>query len=98
MSTKTFTLGQTVKWRSSAGGTWKEKQGEVVHVVKGKSHCPDKKWMESRYKASASPIDGGYRRDHESYIIKVPGTSEKARPRLYWPRVSALELVEEEKE
>lgn len=93
MSSKTFCIGQTVKWRSQAGGTWKDKQGEVVHVVKIGAACPSPKWLANRYSASAAPINAGWPRDHESYIVKVPGKTSTSKPLLYWPRVSALELV-----
>lgn len=30
------------------------------------------------------------RRNHESYLVAVPGTSERAKPRLRWPMVKSL--------
>lgn len=91
-----FKVGQTVKWSSSAGGSTKEKQGKVVVIV-----CPGKYPTAHRLECDfpdcsvGSTLGGGYGRDHESYLVKVPGPTPKAKPRLYWPRVSALELVAE---
>lgn len=33
---------------------------------------------------------GGRNREHESYLVEVARDSPRAKPRLYWPRVSAL--------
>ncbi|MFF3704728.1 MULTISPECIES: hypothetical protein [Pseudomonas] len=72
-----FKKGDRVTWLSSAGGSWKEKTGIVVKVVK----------------AGESPkvAGSGWPRDHESYVVEVPqGTTGKAKPRLYWPRATQL--------
>lgn len=93
---KVFKLGQTVKWSSSAGGHVREKQGEVVAVFRPGIY-PTAHRLERDYPdcSAGSTLGGGYGRDHESYLIKVPGPTPKSKPRLYWPRVSALELVAE---
>lgn len=32
----------------------------------------------------------GRPRDHESYVVSIPGNSERAKRQLYWPRASLL--------
>lgn len=76
----TINLGMKVKWVSQANGGWKEKVGTVVEVVD--ANYPPK-----------SPAGSGWMRNHESYIVSVPGKTAKAKPKLYWPRVSALKVV-----
>ena len=89
-----FKLGDKVKWKSSASGTWKEKTGEIVYIVKENIEHPTRKWLELKFKASAAPLDEAWPRDHESYIVRVP-SGTKAKDKLYWPLVSKLELVHE---
>lgn len=88
---QTFMLGDEVKWVSSASGTTKNKEGEVVYVVKEGRKRPTSKWLELMFQASAVPIDGVWPRDHESYIVRVRGNTSKQKAKLYWPRVSKLE-------
>lgn len=73
--------GDTVEWTSSAAGTSRTKRGEVVEVV------PAYEWPRSAIDGAA----GG--RNHESYVVHAEALVRKGR-RLYWPRVSALRLVE----
>jgi len=76
-----FKKGDKVKWSSSAQGSWKEKTGVVVKVVRAGSE--------------PNLVGSGWPRDHESYVVEVAqGTTGKAKPKLYWPRVAGLELVE----
>ena len=79
MNTKTFKVGDRVKWKSHSQGIWKEKEGAVSQIVK----------------AGDVPNEilrcGSLPRNHESYVVAVP--SERGNPKLYWPRVSALELA-----
>jgi hypothetical protein len=73
-----FQVGDRVKWKSQAAGTWREKEGEVVEVVRAGA-------QPKTYEALA--------RDHESYVVRAVAkgrTSQK--PALYWPRRSALVL------
>lgn len=81
MATKVqqFQLGDRVKWKSQAAGTWLEKEGEIVEVV------PAGK----RPKNVAS-----LPRTFDSYVVRaVPKGREKEVAAFYWPRPSALELV-----
>ena len=76
---KTFNIGDRVTWNSSSSGSWKTKTGVIVEIIaKGKT----------------SKLAGsGWPRDHESYIVSVESGKRVIRPKMYWPRVSKLELV-----
>lgn len=39
----------------------------------------------------------GLSRDHESYVVRVPGKTTKGAGKLYWARVNALSLVTPQK-
>jgi hypothetical protein len=90
-----FKIGQTVEWTSQANGTTKTKRGEIVAILPERE-CP--RMLEifgadyhSRYR---SLVDArSLSRHEESYIVAVPGKTKRVRPRLYWPRVSALKAV-----
>ena len=75
-----FNIGDTVTWWSSSNGSRTEKTGKVVAVIP----------------LGVSPngwgLDApGCWRDHESYIVEVKvGKTARAKPKNYWPRVSAL--------
>ncbi|NDY89746.1 hypothetical protein [Ideonella livida] len=76
-----FKVGDSVSWSSQAQGSTKQKFGEVVAVVPVRGAIPD-----------GFQITGaGSPRDHESYIVAVKsGKTDKAKLKLYWPRVNAL--------
>lgn len=81
-----FKEGDEVIWSSQAGGRLKEKVGEVVEVLPaGKSILKSR----FRHDLDASTLP----RDEESYIVCVgPKPGSRAKPKYYWPRVSALSL------
>lgn len=81
-----FKLGDEVSWSSSANGSTKKKIGDVVEVIPADvSIRTSKFWGE--LDASTVP------RKEESYIVCVgPSPGSKAKPKYYWPRVSALSL------
>jgi hypothetical protein len=84
-----FKVGDNVKWSSQAMGGWKEKTGEVVQVVPAGGRV-EPRALQSRLKAR-SALGYGSPRNHESYIVAVAGgTTDKAKPVLYWPVVSKL--------
>lgn len=87
---KGLKVGDTVKWWSS----YKDKQGQVVVVLQPGATISRRDLEAGSPDCTASAIDGGSVRDHESYIVRVP-SGTKAKDKLYWPRVSALELVSE---
>lgn len=80
----TYKLGDMVVWSSQAGGFGKEKSGEIVEVIPaGRSILKSK--FRDQLDASTLP------RRHESYVVMVPPKNgSKAKPKYYWPRVTAL--------
>lgn len=86
--------GDVVEWRSQAGGNTTKKTGTVVAVVPAGLHPARRVNADPAIATLTRMYDGG-ERDHESYIVAVKvGKTEKAWPKLYWPRVSTLKLVE----
>ena len=90
-----FKVGDKVEWESGAGRGWKKKVGMVVGIVH-----PGQRFLLARTEFKLEPYSfksaygGGAPRDHESYAVLVPHPG-KGKPTLYWPRVSALKLVNE---
>jgi hypothetical protein len=81
-----FKVGDLVYWESQAGASWTCKEGKVIKVL------PPKYWIDRKVFMATHVVmyDGGLR-NHESYLVEVPGgKTAKAKPKLYWPRVSAL--------
>jgi hypothetical protein len=76
-TSKTFKVGDAVRWTSQAAGSWKEKVGDVVTIVPAGT-CP--------------PAGYGQRgmRDHESYIVHVKPAG-RGKGTYYWPLVSKLQ-------
>lgn len=89
----TLTIGDKVQWTSQAGGYETTKTGEVVfaipsgHRVRYYANQLPRDW-------DYSPLDGTTLRSHESFLVLVRPQKGKAKPRLYWPRVSGLKKVE----
>lgn len=88
-------VGQEVTWTSQANGRQRLKSGIVETVVPPKMWLKDLMSMEdAKGKFSLRTDFAGFPRDHESYLISVPGKREKSKRLLYWPRVSALDSGE----
>lgn len=87
-----FNVGDWVKWKSQAQGTWIEKVGQVVAVIP--ANTPYWKWLRRNEFYDTQFIRradlGSTMRKEISYLVSVP-SSGKGKPYLYWPRVSALE-------
>ncbi len=78
-------VGVEVEWTSSSNGSTKTKRGRIEVVVpKGRRPTPEQMKEADAY---------GIARDHESYMVRVPGKTPTAKAKLYWPRVSALKPV-----
>lgn len=94
-----FQLGDTVSWNSQAGGCRTIKRGKVWLVVPicGRLQQVLKRWMDGPDWKQYQPMFdfSGAPRLEESYVICVPSPG-KAKPKLYWPRVSALVLGQKE--
>lgn len=81
-----FSIGSLVQWSSSANRTTSIKKGVVEAVIAPKCYPTDAQ----RKEADAY----GMARDHESYLVRVPGKTVKAKGKLYWPRVSGLSVID----
>lgn len=80
--TITFKTGDKVKWISSSNGTEKEKRGVIEAVIPAGGRPTE----EQRREADAY----GYGRNHESYLVRVPGKTERSKGKLYWPLANKL--------
>ena len=81
-----FKVGDEVSWSSASNGSWKEKIGDVVEVIPAGVSVHRSKFR-SELDASSIP------RKEESYVVCVgPKPGSRAKPKYYWPRVSALKL------
>ena len=74
-------LGDTVTWYSGANGTYLEKEGVVVEVVKPGTP-PDFRYPSMKWSGTPRP--------HESYIVAVKTAKSQ---KHYWPRVSGLRVI-----
>lgn len=89
--------GDVVTWSSSANGMTKTKRAEVLFIIpRGVAVWPDdlRRLLGPDYRKrfNDSSLGWGGARNHESYLVAVKG---KGKPRLYWPKVSALRLIED---
>lgn len=77
-------IGDQVAWYSSSAGSRTYKVGRVVAVV-----------PEGTRPGAGFGLDApGGPRDHESYVVAVKvGKTDRAKPKHYWPRASALVSV-----
>ena len=81
-----FKVGDTVQWASSANGSWKEKKGIVECVIPAGGN--------PQIYATRVAEKYGRRRDHVSYIVRVPSKTGGV-GKFYRPHVALLEKVEE---
>ena len=76
-----FKAGDQVTWTSQAHGSTKSKTGKVEQIVP----------RNTPVKTLTDELDApGYARDHESYLVRVPGKTSRSKGKLYWPRAAAL--------
>ena len=85
MTALKFNQGDLVTWTSQSAGVSKTKTGAVEQIVAPKG-MPDRDRFAKLYKGPGV----GLPRDHESYVVRVPGKTAKSAGKLYWPRVNAL--------
>ena len=76
-----FEIGQLVSWTSTSAGSTTEKAGVIEQIVRSGDDV--------RKYTSELALPGGPR-DHQSYLVRVPGKTNKSKGKLYWPRSSAL--------
>ena len=107
MSEPSFAVGDPVRWTSQSSGYRSDKQGKVVALVPagtrptiyGDPAAENRARIDRLFEIDAdayalSKLGGGSARERVSYLVAVPGPSERARPRLYWPLVEKLEAAE----
>jgi len=87
---QTFKVGDEVFWNSQAAGTSTRKQGVVIRVIGKGEYCPIGGGDLMKY---AVQLGSTHPRDHENYLVVVPGKSKKAKEMLYRPVVSSLKMV-----
>ncbi len=94
MSAAVFHVGDTVTWRSQAGGSTKTKTGVVIRVLDpGESLRPSVIFgLAKTHNAVSIKTAAGLPRSHTSYLVSVAAPGRKAKPKLYWPVVSRLRL------
>ena len=80
-------INDKVRWSSTSNGSTTAKTGTIVHVV------PAKGQINTVERHSYGLEGGGLPRDHESYVVHVPGVTGKGKGKWYWPRVSQLVYV-----
>lgn len=75
-------VNDTVEWTSSSAGITRSKRGLVVEVIPANQ-------FPTREKRVEADVWGNIR-NHESYLVRVPGKNAASKGKLYWPRVSQL--------
>jgi hypothetical protein len=90
---KSFSVGERVRWSSDGGGYRTVKEGEVMVVVPPgqtprAAAGPGFSWTFYRVMFDGRDMRT---RAEESYLVRVPARSAKAKDRLYWPRTMWLE-------
>ncbi|MGQ6030304.1 hypothetical protein ACUNHT_15335 [Serratia sp. IR-2025] len=86
-----FEKGDIVTWVSQAGGSVREKKGEVVEIIPPNGKFSNA--IRDRYPDLFKGAGVGFPRPEISYIVAVPqGKTGKAKPKHYWPRTSGLRL------
>lgn len=89
-------VGDWVEWESQSAGSWTQKKGKVVAVVPANTAF----WQWAQRNANAVALgkytqmfDGGIgKRKEVSYLVAVESETGRAKPKLYWPRTSALRI------
>lgn len=86
-------VGDVVCWASTSNGVTTEKSGRIELVVPANKH-PSMITSQATLKTvyTLKTDLSGMARDHVSYLVSVPGASNKAKRHLYWPRVSQLSI------
>lgn len=87
-------IGDTVTWRSQANGHWKRKRGVVRAVVEAGDKPQRRAFLLDREHGAKWCIvfDGFTPARKRRYLVEVPGSSARAKPRLYCP-TAALTVV-----
>ena len=87
-----FKVGDKVWWSSQAAASRTLKSGEIVAVVPAGEYPFETPWLGKSKMMYGPPNMNCTGRNHESYLVEVKH-GDRAKPRLYWPRVSQLEII-----
>lgn len=86
-----FQLGEQVTWITKGNGTEIQRTGIVVLIIpRGILPMPTVRSFCKRNGLRTPELGGS--RQHESYIIAVPGETIRHKPRIFWPRLTELRL------
>lgn len=89
-------VNNQVTWSSQAQGCTTTKTGTIAAVVPAGTEPKDHLFLKRHGLQEYTRRFDGWPRDHESYLVLVKvGKTDKAKPMLYWPRVSGLKVVSE---
>lgn len=80
-------IGDTVFWDSQSQGFSKRKKGIIIAIIPA-GIAP----LNTEYADLLPDGAGSLPRKETSYIVAVPGKTERAKAKHYWPRTSALIL------
>ncbi len=87
-----FSVGDRVRWKSASGGYVKEKHGVVVCIVpKGEKASTYATQCAEEMGMKYPDFGFGLPREHDSYIVHVPGMTPRGKGKLYFPLVQKLE-------
>lgn len=82
---------QEVTWTSTSAGSTIEKTGVIEAIVPaGKTIADVLPLSKAKSEFTVKNDYKGNPRDHKSYVVSVPGNSERSKRQLYWPRASLL--------
>lgn len=94
MNTKRITIGSRVKWNSQAGGNARTKEGVVVATRTTHGDLSPSKASATHFPEHNVMFDG-HRWENFGVFVEVrDGKTDRAKPKLYMPKVSRLSLVE----
>ncbi len=94
----TYAIGDKVRWDvRSRTDLFSDVQhvGTVVGVLPAYLPMFEVRMSNAYCRMSVPVGDLHMSRDHESYLVYVPGATPRSKGKLYWPRVSGLRRVGE---
>lgn len=87
---QTFKINDRVFWASQAAGSWTKKEGVVHRVIPAGQFCH---LTSDEVTNFSCQVDSSSPRDHENYLVLVPGRTENSKSKIYRPVVSRLKKV-----
>lgn len=92
-----FKIGDRVKWKSQANGSWIEKIGTVVLTLKpNKLYGKRPRAFAGMFKDHIRVFDGqSYFNQTETHYFVEVSTGPNKKPKLYFPRPNSLKAVDD---